>query len=64
MNEGRGFSGLRIEDDVVCTATGVEVLTGSRGKMLALFESPRWLDRLVEQHPDWVLDSIRTGLMD
>ena len=43
---------------------GLEVLFGSKGRMLALFESPRWLDRLVEQHPDWVLDSIRTGLMD
>ena len=43
---------------------GLEVLIGSKGKMLALFESPRWLGRLVEQHPDWVLDSIRTGLMD
>lgn len=29
MNQGRGFGGIRIEDDVVCTATGVEVLTES-----------------------------------
>lgn len=29
LNQGRGFGGIRIEDDVVCTATGVEVLTES-----------------------------------
>lgn len=29
MNGGRGFGGIRIEDDVVCTASGVEVLTES-----------------------------------
>jgi Xaa-Pro aminopeptidase len=27
MNSGRGFGGIRIEDDVHCTATGAEVLT-------------------------------------
>lgn len=29
MNDGRGFGGIRIEDDVVCTRTGNEVLTAS-----------------------------------
>ncbi|MEZ5966670.1 MAG: aminopeptidase P family protein [Planctomycetota bacterium] len=29
MNEGRGFGGIRIEDDVVCTKDGNEVLTAS-----------------------------------
>lgn len=29
MNDGRGFGGIRIEDDVICTATGSEVLTSS-----------------------------------
>lgn len=27
LNAGRGFGGIRIEDDVLCTASGVEVLT-------------------------------------
>ena len=27
MNDGRGFGGIRIEDDVACTADGHEVLT-------------------------------------
>jgi Xaa-Pro aminopeptidase len=29
MNEGRGFGGIRIEDDVHCTAKGPEVLTAA-----------------------------------
>jgi Xaa-Pro aminopeptidase len=29
MNDGRGFGGIRIEDDVLCTATGPEVLTAA-----------------------------------
>lgn len=29
MNQGRGFGGLRIEDDVLCTASGAEVLTAA-----------------------------------
>lgn len=29
MNGGRGFGGVRIEDDVLCTATGARVLTES-----------------------------------
>ena len=28
-NQGRGFGGVRIEDDVLCTATGADVLTRS-----------------------------------
>jgi Xaa-Pro aminopeptidase len=29
MNQGRGFGGIRIEDDVLCTSTGSEVLTAA-----------------------------------
>jgi Xaa-Pro aminopeptidase len=29
MNDGRGFGGIRIEDDVACTATGADVLTAA-----------------------------------
>ena len=29
MNDGRGFGGIRIEDDVACTSDGVEVLTAA-----------------------------------
>lgn len=29
MNGGRGFGGIRVEDDVVCTSDGVEVLTAA-----------------------------------
>ena len=39
MNGGRGFGGIRIEDDVVCTATGSEVLTASIPKLRAEIES-------------------------
>lgn len=39
MNGGRGFGGIRIEDDVVCTATGSEVLTASIPKTRAELES-------------------------
>lgn len=39
MNHGRGFGGIRIEDDVRCTATGVEVLTASIPKQGAEVEA-------------------------
>ncbi len=39
MNGGRGFGGIRIEDDVVCTKSGVEVLTASIPKTRAEIES-------------------------
>jgi len=29
MNGGRGFGGIRIEDDVLCTAAGADVLTAA-----------------------------------
>jgi peptide chain release factor 3 len=54
----------RASADKMKGTPGLEVLLGSKGRMLALFESERWLERQMETHPDWVLDSIRTGLMD
>lgn len=39
MNGGRGFGGIRIEDDVTCTATGVEVLTESIPRARAEIEA-------------------------
>ncbi len=39
MNGGRGFGGIRIEDDVVCTPTGFEVLTDSIPKARAEVEA-------------------------
>ena len=39
LNGGRGFGGIRIEDDIVCTATGAEVLTASIPKARAEIEA-------------------------
>ena len=38
MNDGRGFGGIRIEDDVACTADGYEVLTAGIPKTRAEVE--------------------------
>ena len=32
MNNGRGFGGIRIEDDVLCTTNGSDVLTKTTPK--------------------------------
>jgi peptide chain release factor 3 len=37
---------------------GVEVLVRGDGVLLAVFESPYWLARLSNDHPDWVLEPI------
>jgi Xaa-Pro aminopeptidase len=39
MNQGRGFGGIRIEDDVHCTASGAEVLTAAVPKTRAEIEA-------------------------
>ena len=39
MNSRRGFGGIRIEDDVVCTTTGSEVLTAAIPKQLLAVEA-------------------------
>jgi peptide chain release factor 3 len=41
--------------------TGVRVLARTDQTLLALFESPYWLQRLESDHPDWCLDPILTG---
>jgi peptide chain release factor 3 len=42
-------------------SSSVRVMERSDGTLLALFESPYWLERLVADHPDWCLDPIVTG---
>jgi peptide chain release factor 3 len=42
------------------SAGGVDVLERSDGTLLALFNSPYWLNRVVADHPDWLLDPIVT----
>jgi peptide chain release factor 3 len=43
---------------------GIEVLLGPHGTVLALFDDPRWMARQQDAHPDWVLETILTGVMD
>ena len=38
--------------------SSVRVLARGDGTLLALFESPYWLERLEADHPDWTLDPI------
>jgi peptide chain release factor 3 len=40
------------------TITGTRVLARTDGTLLALFESPFWLQRLETDHPDWCLEHI------
>ncbi|MGZ8734700.1 MAG: peptide chain release factor 3 [Acidimicrobiia bacterium] len=42
-------------------SSGMRVMERRDGTLLALFESPYWLERLVADHPDWCLDEILTG---
>jgi peptide chain release factor 3 len=41
--------------------SGARVLERPDGVLLALFESPYWVDRLAADHPDWTLEPILTG---
>ncbi|MGI8793344.1 MAG: GTP-binding protein, partial [Acidimicrobiales bacterium] len=40
--------------------SGTRVMERADGSLLALFESPYWVQRLVADHPDWTLDRIIT----
>ncbi len=40
---------------------GARVLARVDGALLALFESPWWLERVVADHPEWTLEPITTG---
>lgn len=42
-------------------SSGIRVMERQDGTLLALFESPYWLERVVADHPDWRLDAILTG---
>ncbi len=43
---------------VLRSTTGVRVVARTDGTLLALFESPFWLERLEAEHPDWCLEHI------
>ncbi|MGH9182448.1 MAG: peptide chain release factor 3 [Acidimicrobiales bacterium] len=43
------------------TTPGARVLARADGVLLALFESPYWLERVEADHPDWTLDHIVAG---
>ena len=40
---------------------GVDVLARSDGTLLALFESPYWLDRLIGERPELTLEKLVAG---
>ena len=40
---------------------GVDVLERSDGTLLALFESPYWLDRLIGERPELMLEKLVAG---
>ncbi len=39
---------------------GVDVLSRGDGTLLAVFQSPYWLERVASDHPDWTLEQIVT----
>jgi len=43
---------------------GTRVMKRSDGTLLALFQSPYWLERLAVDHPDWCLEPIGLGEAD
>ena len=46
--------------DALKGMSGTKVMERSDGTLLALFESPYWLQRLEGDHPDWTLERIIT----
>jgi peptide chain release factor 3 len=40
--------------------SGVEVLSRGDGTLLAMFQSPYWLERVEADHPEWTLEHIAT----
>jgi peptide chain release factor 3 len=39
---------------------GVDVLSRGDGTLLAVFQSPYWLERVASDHPEWTLEQIVT----
>ena len=59
------YSVARVTDEAstrdLRSMQGVDVLERSDGTLLALFESPYWLDRLVGERPELVLEKLVAG---
>jgi peptide chain release factor 3 len=47
--------------DQLASVPGVRVMSRTDGTLLALFETPGWLERLEQDHPTWTLERVVTG---